>query len=277
MGNATGREEGANGVDDNSYSRSDGGGAAGDRFSLSLRPHGVVEDMANSPPASPSRSPSPHLFDPQLPAASLQIDHMLPGETQASANFPSEKGIPTLITWSQGGNNVFVEGSWDNWRSRKLLQKAGKDHALLLVLPSGIFHYRFIVDGETRQSPDLPIISDEMGNVCHVLDVHDYVPENLDSIAEFVIPDSPESSYNQDLPEEDDFSREPGLVPQQLHLTVLDVPKAEEVSSSRPQHIVLNHLYLEKGRAAQSVVALGLTHRFKSKYVTAVLYKPLQR
>lgn len=30
----------------------------------------------------------------------------------------AEQGIPTIITWNQGGNDVAVEGSWDNWRSR---------------------------------------------------------------------------------------------------------------------------------------------------------------
>jgi hypothetical protein len=52
---------------------------------------------------------------------------------------------------------------------------------------------------------------------------------------------------------------------------------ADEASSSKPQHVVLNHLFMEKGWASQSVVALGLTHRFESKYVTVVLYKPLKR
>lgn len=26
--------------------------------------------------------------------------------------------IPTLITWSYGGKDVSVQGSWDNWKSR---------------------------------------------------------------------------------------------------------------------------------------------------------------
>jgi 5'-AMP-activated protein kinase regulatory beta subunit len=52
---------------------------------------------------------------------------------------------------------------------------------------------------------------------------------------------------------------------------------SDEASSSKPQHVVLNHLFMEKGWASQSVVALGLTHRFQSKYVTVVLYKPLKR
>jgi 5'-AMP-activated protein kinase regulatory beta subunit len=40
---------------------------------------------------------------------------------------------------------------------------------------------------------------------------------------------------------------------------------------------VLNHLYIEKGWASQSLVALGMTHRFQSKYVTVCLFKPLKR
>jgi 5'-AMP-activated protein kinase regulatory beta subunit len=31
---------------------------------------------------------------------------------------PPEQGIPTIITWSYGGNDVDVEGSWDNFTSR---------------------------------------------------------------------------------------------------------------------------------------------------------------
>ncbi|KAK9122543.1 hypothetical protein Sjap_012145 [Stephania japonica] len=50
-----------------------------------------------------------------------------------------QRGIPTLITWSYGGNSVAVEGSWDNWSSRKILQRTGKDHSLLLVLPSVLY------------------------------------------------------------------------------------------------------------------------------------------
>lgn len=34
------------------------------------------------------------------------------------ATQPSEEGVPTIITWTYGGNEVAVEGSWDNWTSR---------------------------------------------------------------------------------------------------------------------------------------------------------------
>ncbi|CAH2062670.1 unnamed protein product, partial [Thlaspi arvense] len=85
---------------------------------------------------------------------------------------PAERGIPTLIMWNYGGNDVAVEGSWDNWTSRKKLQRSGKDYSILLVLPSGIYHYKFVVDGEWRYIPDIPFVADEMGHVYNLLDVH---------------------------------------------------------------------------------------------------------
>lgn len=288
MGNANAREDGAG-------AGGDGGGGGVDGEVLGRRSN--VEDqsrssrvssvdlMVNSPPQSPHRSASPLLFGPQVPVVPLHggdgnpvSNQMWGNESQdASDHFP-ESGIPTLITWSYGGNNVAIQGSWDNWRSRKILQRSGKDYTILLVLPSGIYHYKFIVDGEVRHIPELPCVADETGVVFNLLDVNDNVPENLESVAEFEAPPSPDSSYAQALLGDEDFAKEPVTVPPQLHLTVLGSENSEETPSSpKPQHVVLNHLFIEKGWASQSVVALGLTNRFQSKYVTVVLYKPLKR
>ena len=121
---------------------------------------------------------------------------MWQSELHGTANHPPEQGIPVMITWSYGGINVAVEGSWDNWTTRwdlmtslsvriawlhstwkliiivnfrKALQR-GKDHSILIVLPSGIYHYRFIVDDEQRYTPDLPYVADEMGRIYNLLD-----------------------------------------------------------------------------------------------------------
>jgi hypothetical protein len=109
-----------------------------------------------------------------------------------------------------------------------------------------------------------------LSSFCYFL--QDFVPENLDTVVDFEAPPSPDSTYSQAFPAEVDFAKEPIAVPPQVHLTVLD-----EASSSKPRHVVLNHLYIEKGWASQSLVALGLTHRFQSKYVTVCLFKPLKR
>ncbi|XP_010251718.1 PREDICTED: SNF1-related protein kinase regulatory subunit beta-1 [Nelumbo nucifera] len=284
MGNANGREEGENGGDDPSV-RSDGEtGFRSDFPANSDRPVRVnsLDSMGNSPPQSPGRSRSPLMFAPQIPVAPLQRADAPPVFNQMWLNEspdeqdPPEQGIPIMITWNYGGNDVSVEGSWDNWTSRRKLQRSGKDYSLLLVLPSGIYQYKFIIDGEWRYIPELPYVADDTGCICNLLDVNDYVPENPESIVEFEAPPSPDSSYSQQFPVDEDFAKEPVVVPPQLHLTVLGMQNPPE-APTKPQHVVLNHLFIEKGWASQSLVALGLTHRFQSKYVTVVLYKPLRR
>nr|CAB3464867.1 unnamed protein product [Digitaria exilis] len=222
----------------------------------------------------------------QVPVTPLQIptefspvfNHAPINGTDGSTNSHSqEKGIPTLITWSQGGNEVFLEGSWDNWASRRALERSGKDHTILLVLPSGLYHYRIIVDGESRYIPEQPYITDERGQVANLLDVHDYVPESLDSVAEFEAPPSPEHTYDLKYPGDEEFAKEPPTLPPQLLMSVLgDADDADDLTP-KPQHVVLNHLFIEKGWGSQSLLALGVTHRFESKYVSFVLYKPLRR
>ena len=60
----------------------------------------------------------------QVPVAPLQRTNGPPFLNQAWQNESHEavdvhtEGVPTLITWNSGGNDVAVEGSWDNWRSR---------------------------------------------------------------------------------------------------------------------------------------------------------------
>ncbi|PKA55362.1 SNF1-related protein kinase regulatory subunit beta-1 [Apostasia shenzhenica] len=282
MGNASGKEELENGG--GGFSATRGGGEipsdATARQSLSL------DSMAETPPASPRRSRSPLLFSHQVPPSPFQrvVDgHQMQSQLwgndcQSPSNISTEKGIPTLISWYHGGNDVAVEGSWDNWSSRKALHRSGKDHSVLLVLPSGIYHYKFIIDGQWRFIPDLPHMTDTAGHTANILQVTDYVPENLDSIAEFEAPPSPESSYGSMFPVDDDFAKEPPTLPPQLPLMEPGLRSLEMYSSPKKhQHVELNHLFIEKGWGSQSLVALNITHRFHSKYVTVALYKPLKR
>ncbi|KAL3323354.1 hypothetical protein AABB24_037803 [Solanum stoloniferum] len=200
--------------------------------------------------------------------------------TSGYEDLNDEQGVPTLISWTYDGKEVAVEGSWDNWKSRNLLQRSGKDFTILKVLPSGVYQYRFIVDGQWRCSPDLPCVQDEAGNTYNILDMKDYVPEDIESISGFEPPLSPDSSYSNLQLGAEDYAKEPPLVPPHLQMTLLNVPSSPmEIPPpfSRPQHVVLNHLYMQKGKSTPSVVALGSTNRFLSKYVTVVLYKSIQR
>jgi hypothetical protein len=51
--------------------------------------------------------------------------------------------------------------------------------------------YKFIVDGDWKYAPDQPAMYDEDGNVNNVLEVQEYVPENLASLSSFDPPPSP--------------------------------------------------------------------------------------
>ncbi|XP_027332012.1 SNF1-related protein kinase regulatory subunit beta-2-like [Abrus precatorius] len=243
--------------------------------------------MPHSPPTSPTATRSPFIFAPQVPVVPLQRpdemhvpSHSWMHTTSGYEDMYTEQGIPTMITWSYGGKEVCVEGSWDNWKIRMPLQRSGKDFTIMKVLPSGVYQYRFIVDGRRRYTPESPWALDDAGNAYNILDLQDYVPEDIESISSFEAPQSPDSSYNNLQLSSEDYAKEPPLVPPHLQMTLLNVRATNmeiQPPMSRPQHGVLNHLYMQKGKGSPSVVALGTTHRFLAKYVTVVLYKSLQR
>ncbi|XP_020585476.1 SNF1-related protein kinase regulatory subunit beta-1 isoform X1 [Phalaenopsis equestris] len=280
MGNSSGKEEIENESDD-SNERSDGEPTSRSGGALRSRSLELIRDSRRGNPGQ-ARSP---MFSPrQAPVAPLQRPSDIPpvhsqywmNDPYIASDTPREKEIPVLITWNHGGNSVLVEGSWDNWSSRKTLQRTGKDHSILIVLPSGVYQYRFIVDGRRRHVPELPFVPNDMNNFNNVIDVDDYVPDDLQSVSEFEPPPSPDSSYSRPFPTDEDFAKEPPAVPPHLHLTVLETHKPDE-TFIKPRHVVLNHLFIEKGWASQSLIPLGYTHRFQSKYVTVVLYKSSNR
>ncbi|KAK3218772.1 hypothetical protein Dsin_012742 [Dipteronia sinensis] len=280
MGNVNAREDGSSspsGVEEgesNNSVQEEGMGA----------PDGL---MGQSPPHSPRATHSPLMFTPQVPVVPLQRpdemhtpSHLWMQNSSSYEDMSNEIGIPTMITWCYDAKEVAVEGSWDNWKARIPLQRSGKDFTIMKVLPSGVYQYRFIVDGQWQYAPDLPWAQDDVGNAYNILDLQEYVPEDLESISSFEPPQSPELSYTNLQLSAEDFAKEPPMVPPHLQMTLLNVPSSYmEIPPpvSRPQHVVLNHLYMQKGKSSPSVVALGSTHRFLAKYVTVVLYKSMQR
>uniref|UniRef100_A0A7N0U8C6 Association with the SNF1 complex (ASC) domain-containing protein n=1 Tax=Kalanchoe fedtschenkoi TaxID=63787 RepID=A0A7N0U8C6_KALFE len=90
----------------------------------------------------------------------------------------------------------------------------------------------------------------------------------------FESPNSPDASYNN-VSDFGDEARDPPPVPTHLQHTLLHHPATKDspLTLPLPQHVTLNHLYIETKDGPHSGVALGLTHRFLSKFVTVVLYK----
>ncbi|KAL6769656.1 SNRKB1 [Auxenochlorella protothecoides x Auxenochlorella symbiontica] len=238
-------------------------------------------------PGSPSPSAfspgSPLTYSPQMPMEPFSSR----SETHRSAIPQAEfegwaahpRVVPTVIAWTHGGSHVELEGSWDNWSQRHVMQASGKDYTLVKLLTPGIYQYKFIVDGMWRHDPNLSSMFDEVGNINNVLEVQEYVPENLDSLSGFEPPPSPPSSYASPAPAPEDTAKEPPAMPPQLQLSLLNVPPALDAIAAlpRPQHVVLNHLYLQRASTSTNALVLGATRRYRAKYVTVVVYKPRRR
>ncbi|KAJ8551784.1 hypothetical protein K7X08_021799 [Anisodus acutangulus] len=91
----------------------------------------------------------------------------------------------------------------------------------------------------------------------------DYVPEDIESISCFEPPQPPDCSYIKLQLGVEDYAKEPPLVLHHLQMTLLNVPSTHmEIPPplSRPQHVVLNHPYMQKGKSTPYVVALGSTN-----------------
>ncbi|KDD72719.1 hypothetical protein H632_c2978p0, partial [Helicosporidium sp. ATCC 50920] len=223
---------------------------------------------------------SPLTYSPQVAMEPLALD-LSGGSGQAEfAGWASQaRLVPAVLTWTYGGSRVQLEGSFDNWTQRHELQPSGRDFTLVKLLAPGVYQYKFVVDGQWRHDPNLPCVFDEEGNVNNVLEVQEYVPENLGSLSGFEPPPSPPESYTSPAPVPEDFAKEPPAMPVQLQLSLLNIPPALDALATlpRPQHVILNHAYLQRASASTTAVVLGCTHRHRAKYVTAVLYKPRQR
>lgn len=217
-------------------------------------------------------------YGPQTPTVPI------PGGEGGGVNYPAWATtepalVPVAINWTQGGNSVEVEGSFDNWQSRQTLHRSGnREFAIVMSLRPGVYQYKFIVDGQWKYAPDQPAMYDEIGNVNNVLEVQEYVPEILDSLDAFTAPASPPASYDCAPFNSDDFAKEPPPLPPQLHMTLLNMPMVPDAPNllPRPQHVVLNHTYCDGTKSESGVQVLGTTHRYRSKYITVVFLKATQ-
>lgn len=142
---------------------------------------------------------SPLTYSPQIPMEPIpskpeevaRVGGSVYGQSEFAGWAAQPKLVPTVFVWAHGGNHVDLEGSFDNWTQRHTMQRSGKDFTLVKLLPPGVYQYKFIVDGSWRHDPNLPCMYDDIGNINNVMEVQEYVPENLESLSGFDPPPSP--------------------------------------------------------------------------------------
>lgn len=90
--------------------------------------------------------------------------------------------VPVEIKWTQGGEKVYVTGSFTGWRKMIGLAKQPDNSFLItLGLPIGTHRFRFVIDNELRFSDYLPTATDQMGNFVNYVEV---TPENVHNFLE---------------------------------------------------------------------------------------------
>lgn len=192
-----------------------------------------------------------------------------------------EKFLPTVFKWAGGGKDVCISGSFSDWKPIPMVQSHG-DFALILEIPEGDHEYKFKVDGQWQHNPNEPTVDNDVGTKNNVISVKksDFlVFEALaaDSIGS-TYTGSPPGSYSQEVPVHKATEKTvgPPVLPPHLLQVILnkDVPLSCEPNLlPEPNHTMLNHLYALSIK--DGVVVLSATHRYKKKYVTTLLYKPI--
>lgn len=84
---------------------------------------------------------------------------------------PAQQARPTVIRWSEGGKEVFISGSFNNWSAKIPLIKSHNDFVAILDLPEGEHQYKFFVDGQWVHDPSEPVVTSQLGTINNLIHV----------------------------------------------------------------------------------------------------------
>ncbi|KAG8193355.1 hypothetical protein JTE90_022983 [Oedothorax gibbosus] len=193
--------------------------------------------------------------------------------------------FPTVFKWDGGGKEVFISGTFSNWKPIPMVESHG-DFALILDVSEGEHQYKFQVDGQWMHSAKQPTIDNDLGTKNNKLSIKrsDYevfqalADDSSSSSGGSVLCSSPAGSYSQEAPPRKPYEKSvypPALPPHLLEVILnKDVPlNNEPILLPEPNHVMLNHLYALSIK--DGVMVLSATLRYKKKYVTTLLYKPI--
>ncbi|XP_072170639.1 5'-AMP-activated protein kinase subunit beta-2-like [Diadema setosum] len=193
--------------------------------------------------------------------------------------------LPVVFRWEGGGKNVAIAGSFNNWRTKIPMIKSHGDFTAIIELPEGQHEYKFYVDGQWVHAPRQPTQSNTYGTVNNFISVSKSDFEVFEALAidssrerSVDTSGSPPGDYSQDIPSRELQERTSGppILPPQLLQVILNKdigPQYEPALLPEPNHVMLNHLYALSIK--DGVMVLSATHRYRKKYVTTLLYKPI--
>ncbi len=224
------------------------------------------------------------------------------GSTAGIENWLDDNTVPTVFRWEHGGRQVYITGTFNGWSRQIPMHRSGNDFTYIHNLKRGKHAFKFIVDDEWRFAPDQPTVADIEGRINNFIDVTDFKAYTGDREFEkekaaadygYIGDDTEKSGENSDesddmgnrpdkdgevfshnMPDLDDYTKEPPPLPPHLRHIILNKPPQLQDTAALPvpQHVALNHLYCTAIK--DNMMVLGITQRFKTKFVTTVYYSP---
>lgn len=246
----------------------------------------------------------------QLPADQQQEfrDTVMMDTDNATENWLDDDAVPTVFRWEHGGRQVYITGTFNNWSRQIPMHRSGNDFTYIHNLKRGKHAFKFIVDDEWRFAPDQPTVADIEGRINNFIDVTGFKAytgdkefetertaamygksivkvESADSDGDLSDdnattgsakkqPDQDGEVFSNNMPDVDDYTKEPPPLPPHLRHIILNKPPQLQDTAALPvpQHVALNHLYCTAIR--DNMMVLGITQRYKTKFVTTVYYSP---
>ncbi|CAN8065013.1 unnamed protein product [Agarophyton chilense] len=126
---------------------------------------------------------APRVLDNSLPMSSVVSNARFsvrvapPHAAPAASSSPST--LLTTFVWRDLGAEVKLAGSFDSWRKHPMTYVPSiAYHVLVVELPPGSYHYRFVVDGRWRtEQSDPNLTEDEFGELSHFIHIDASVAE----------------------------------------------------------------------------------------------------
>ena len=96
-------------------------------------------------------------------------------EPKPDININKDNNIRTEFYWDEGGNEIYITGSFCEWKDFFLMEKNEKGiYTKILMLPPGFYQYKFKIDNNWAYSQKQPKFEDNNGNVNNFIDTTNY-------------------------------------------------------------------------------------------------------
>ncbi|XP_017123267.1 5'-AMP-activated protein kinase subunit beta-1 [Drosophila elegans] len=187
--------------------------------------------------------------------------------------------LPTVLRWDGGGKHVTISGTFSDWKPITMV-RSHQNFVTIIDLPEGDHQYKFCVDGEWKHDPKLKSVENDEGHRNNLVSVRESDFEVFQALAKDSenVTNFAEKEYTQEVPQVKPWEKVSGppVLPPHLLQVILnkDTPlSCEPTLLPEPNHVMLNHLYALSIK--DGVMVLSATHRYRKKYVTTLLYKPI--